>query len=51
MAISRDEITEVLKFGESVSKEVLDEFFGAYDKGGDGEIQFEEFKQMMTKLQ
>ena len=50
--ISADEIREVLCFGgaNSLSAEAVDAIIKQVDENGDGEIQFEEFVQMMTGL-
>ena len=50
--ISADEIREVLCFGgaNALSAEAVDAIIKQVDENGDGEIQFEEFVQMMTGL-
>ena len=50
--ISADEIRDVLCFGgaNSLSAEAVDAIIKQVDENGDGEIQFEEFVQMMTGL-
>ena len=48
--ISPDEIKEVLGFSSEVSSEQIDSIIKEVDINGDGEIQFDEFCQMMKKL-
>ena len=50
--ISADEIRDVLCFGGNnvLSPEAVDAIIKQVDENGDGEIQFEEFVQMMTGL-
>lgn len=48
--ISPDEIKEVLGFNSDVSSEQIDSIIKEVDINGDGEIQFDEFCQMMKKL-
>lgn len=50
--ISADEIREVLCFGgaNTLSAEAIDGIIKQVDENGDGEIQFEEFVQMMTAI-
>ena len=50
--ISAGEIREVLCFGgaNALSTEAVDGIIKQVDENGDGEIQFEEFVQMMTGL-
>ena len=50
--ISAGEIREVLCFGgaNALSTEAVDAIIKQVDENGDGEIQFEEFVQMMTGL-
>ena len=51
--ITADEIKEVLCFGgtNSLSEEQVNVIIKQVDENGDGEIQFEEFVQMMTGLE
>lgn len=48
--ISSNEIKDVLGIGKQFDDKIWDEIIGEVDINGDGEISFEEFKQMMEKL-
>lgn len=49
--ISADEIKSVLGFGENAcSPEMMDKIVKQVDENGDGEISFDEFVQMMKKI-
>ena len=48
--ISPVEIKDVLGFSSEVSSEQIDSIIKEVDINGDGEIQFDEFCQMMKKL-
>ena len=50
--ISADEIRDVLCFGSSnaLSTEAVDKIIKQVDENGDGEIQFDEFVQMMNRI-
>jgi len=51
-SISRDELAQVLSDGEvkAVAQTDLNELLDEVDKNGDGEIDFQEFMQMMRKV-
>lgn len=49
-ALSPDEIKEVLCFNSSVDPEEVDKIIAEFDENGDGEIQFDEFCNMMRRL-
>lgn len=49
-SISNNEIKEVLGVGKNIDEKVWNEIIKEVDPNGDGEISFEEFKQMMSKL-
>ena len=48
--ISADEIKEVLGGGSGMDESSIDKIIREVDENGDGEIQFEEFCHMMSKL-
>lgn len=48
--ISKDEVKEALQKVGNLSEQQLDEVMGQVDENGDGEISFEEFKIIMTRL-
>ena len=50
--ISADEIRDVLCFGSTgnLSTEAVDKIIKQVDENGDGEIQFDEFVQMMNRI-
>ncbi len=48
--ISADEIKEVLGYNTSLNQKVIEDIMKEVDENGDGEIQFEEFVNMMKKL-
>lgn len=48
--ISADEIKEVLGFNGNLDKDAIDLILQQVDSNGDGEISFEEFFAMMTKV-
>ena len=49
--ISQDEIKEVLGFnGSGLSQKQIEDIIKEVDENGDGEIQFDEFVNMMMKL-
>ena len=50
--ISADEIRDVLCFGSAntLSTEAVDKIIKQVDENGDGEIQFDEFVQMMNRI-
>ena len=48
--ISSNEIKDVLGIGKQFDDKIWDEIIGEVDINGDGEISFDEFKQMMEKL-
>ena len=47
-SISTDEIKEVLGVGANISEEVWKQIVNEIDANGDGEVSFEEFKEMMV---
>lgn len=47
--ISTEEIKQVLSFGQNLDEEVVNQIIKQVDANGDGEINFEEFAQMMLK--
>jgi len=49
-AISRDEVRESLLKIQNFSNQELNEIIGQVDENGDGEISFEEFKDIMTRM-
>lgn len=49
-SISSAEIREVIGVGKNIDEKVWNEIIKEVDPNGDGEISFEEFKQMMIKL-
>ncbi len=49
-SISSQEIKETLGVGKNIDEKVWNEIVSEVDPNGDGEISFEEFKQMMSKL-
>mmetsp|Transcript_16548 Transcript_16548/g.14452 ORF Transcript_16548/g.14452 Transcript_16548/m.14452 type:complete len:125 (+) Transcript_16548:1057-1431(+) len=48
--ISKDEVKESLQRVQKFDDSELDEIIGQVDENGDGEISFEEFKVIMTKI-
>mmetsp|Transcript_17591 Transcript_17591/g.19798 ORF Transcript_17591/g.19798 Transcript_17591/m.19798 type:complete len:173 (+) Transcript_17591:1079-1597(+) len=48
--ISSTEVKEVLGVGKAFDEKIWDEIIGEVDIDGDGEISYEEFKLMMSKL-
>ena len=48
--ISSSEVKEVLGIGKAFDEKIWDEIIGEVDIDGDGEISFEEFREMMKKL-
>ena len=48
--ISAEEIKDVLGVGKNIDEKVWNDIVMEVDDNGDGEISFEEFKQMMQKL-
>lgn len=48
--ISSDEIKEILCQGQNIDDNVWNEVIREVDEDGNGEIDFEEFESMMTKL-
>lgn len=49
-SISCDEIKETLGVGKRISEAAWNEIVKEVDANGDGEVSFEEFKEMMRKL-
>ena len=49
-SISVDEIRDTLGVGKRISIEAWNEIVKEVDANGDGEVSFEEFKQVMRKL-
>lgn len=49
-SISSSEIKEVLGIGKKFDDKIWNEIIGEVDIDGDGEISYDEFKQMMCKL-
>lgn len=49
--ISKDEVRESLLKIHKFSEDEINEIIGQVDENGDGEISFEEFKIIMTKMQ
>ena len=45
--ISKDEIKQILAYGQDVSNETVDAIIKQIDENGDGEISFQEFQEMM----
>lgn len=48
--ISTDEIKAVLGIGKQINEEVWLQIVQEVDANGDGEVSFDEFKEMMQKL-
>lgn len=48
--ISRDEVKESFMKITKISEEEIEEIVSQVDENGDGEISFEEFKEIMTKI-
>ena len=48
--ISAKEVKDVLGLGKNIDDQVWNQIVREVDANGDGEISFEEFKQMMQKL-
>ena len=48
--VTADELKEVFSVGKNISKQVWQEVISEVDKNGDGMIDFEEFKIMMSSL-
>ena len=48
--ISKDEIKEILSFGQKLDDEAVNAIVKQVDANGDGQISFEEFCTMMRKL-
>ena len=48
--ITADEIREVLGFGDTLSRKQIDRMIKQCDANGDGQIDFDEFVDMMRKL-
>jgi calcium-dependent protein kinase len=48
--ISRDEVKQSFMKITKISEEELEEIVSQVDENGDGEISFEEFKEIMTKI-
>lgn len=48
--ISRDEVKESFLKITKISEEEIEEIVSQVDENGDGEISFEEFKEIMTKI-
>ena len=49
-ALSPDEIKDVLCFDSTVDPKEIDKIIAEVDENGDGEIQFDEFCNMMQKF-
>lgn len=49
-SISVDEIKKVLGVGKTISAEIWAEVVNEVDLNGDGEVSYEEFREMMMKL-
>uniref|UniRef100_A0A7S3CKC2 EF-hand domain-containing protein n=1 Tax=Strombidium rassoulzadegani TaxID=1082188 RepID=A0A7S3CKC2_9SPIT len=49
-ALSPEEIRQVLCYDQKVDPEEIEKIIEEFDENGDGEIQFDEFCRMMTKL-
>mmetsp|Transcript_30594 Transcript_30594/g.22679 ORF Transcript_30594/g.22679 Transcript_30594/m.22679 type:complete len:118 (-) Transcript_30594:47-400(-) len=49
-SISANEVKEVLGVGKNIDEKVWNDIILEVDGNGDGEISFEEFKQMMERL-
>lgn len=48
--ISKDEVKESLMKIHKFTEDEINEIIGQVDENGDGEISFEEFKVIMTKM-
>lgn len=46
-SISKDEIKQILSYGQDVNNDTIDAIIKQIDENGDGEISWEEFKDMM----
>jgi calcium-dependent protein kinase len=49
-SISANEIKDVLGVGKNIDEKIWNQIISEVDNNGDGEISFEEFKTMMSKL-
>ena len=49
-SISLEELKDVLGVGQQITEEVWKQLVFEVDENGDGEISFEEFQEMMVKL-
>ena len=46
-SISTDEIKQVLSFGQNLDETVIQQIINQVDANGDGEISYEEFRDLM----